>query len=200
LDVSTDDEGDDADRYTPEEIKSALAELSKADMGRLLDMSEYLAKRCRLSGDDLLQEACCRALEGRRRCGRRTSIVGFLWGVMRSLASEEIEAIKGNRRPVLASELVRDGDRDAGPDVLTDEVAPGDVAMVSRIHDNAVLEKIEALVGGDEQLAMLLEGLKDNLRGEALQELLGTDVKGLAALRKRLKRSLTSIDPERIAS
>ena len=198
--MSTDDEGDDADRCTPEEIKAAFAGLSKADMGRLIEMSEYLAKRCRLSGNDLLHEAFCRALEGRRQCGRGTSIVGFLWGVMRSLASEEVEAIKGNRRPVLASELVRDGDRDAGQDLLTVGAAHGDDAMVSRIDDRAVLEKIEALVSGDEQLAMLVEGLKDNLRGEALQELLGVDVKGLAALRKRLKRSLTSIDPERIAS
>ena len=189
-----------ADRYTPDEIKAALAGLSKAEMGRLIEMSEVLAKRCRLSGDDLLHEAFCRALEGRRRCDRGTSIVGFLWGVMRSLASEEVEAIKGNRRPVLVSELVKDGDRDAGQDVLSIGARLADDAMVSRIHDSAVLEKIEALVKGDDQLAMLVEGLKDNLRGEALQELLGVDVKGLAALRKRLKRSLTSIDPERIAS
>lgn len=200
LDVSTDDEGDTADRYSPDEINVALAGLSQAEMGRLIEMSAVLAKRCRLSGDDLLHEAFCRALEGRRRCGRGTSIVGFLWGVMRSLASEEIEAIKGDRRPVLVSEFAKDGDRDAGADVLTVNVAPGDGAMVSRIHDNVVLEKIEALVSGDEQLAMLVEGLKDNLRGEALQDLLGVDVKGLAALRKRLKRSLTSIDSERIAS
>lgn len=198
--MSTDDEGEGAGRYSPEEIKAVLAGLSEAEMGRLIDMAEYLAKRCRLSGDDLLHEAFCRALEGRRRCRRGTSIVGFLWGVMRSLASEEIEAIKGNNRPVLASELARDGDRDAGQDVLTIAAAHGDDVMVSRVHDRAVLEKIEALVSGDEQLAMLVEGLKDNLRGEALQELLGVDVKGLAALRKRLKRSLTSIDPERIAS
>jgi DNA-directed RNA polymerase specialized sigma24 family protein len=200
LDVNTDDEGDTSNRYSPDEIKTALAGLSQADMGRLIEMSEVLAKRCRLSGDDLLNEAFCRALEGRRRCGRGTSIVGFLWGVMRSLASEEIEAIKTDRRPVLVSEFAKDGDRDAGQDVLTVNLTPGDGAMVSRIHDKAVLEKIEALVSGDEQLAMLVEGLKENLRGEALQELLGVDVKGLAALRKRLKRSLTSIDPERIAS
>ncbi len=46
LDVSTDDEGADADRYTPDEIKAALTGLSKAEMGRLIEMSEVLAKRC----------------------------------------------------------------------------------------------------------------------------------------------------------
>ena len=88
---------------------------------------------------------------------------------MRSLASEEIEAIKGNRRSVLASELVRDGDRDPGQDLLTVGAVHGDDAMVSRIDDRAVLEKIEALVSDDEQLAMLVEGLKDKIPFHDLQ-------------------------------
>lgn len=198
--MSTNDEVDDESRLSPEEFKSALGELSKSDMGRLIQMSEYLAKRCRLSGEDLLHEAFCRALEGRRRCGRGTAIVPFLWGVMRSLASEEIESIKANRRPVLASELVRDGDRDGGADALSGETANNEDALLSRIDDGVLLEKIEALVSGDDQLAILVEGLKDGMRGEALQDLLGVDVKGLATLRKRLKRSVTSFSRERIAS
>lgn len=198
--MSTNDEVDDDSRLSPDEFKTALGELTKSDMGRLIQMSEYLAKRCRLNGEDLLHEAFCRALEGRRRCGRGTAIVPFLWGVMRSLASEEIESIKANRRPVLASELVRDVDRDGGADALSGEAGNSEDAMLSRIDDGVILEKIDALVSADDQLAMLVEGLKDGMRGEALQELLGVNLNGLAALRRRLKRSVTSFNRERIAS
>jgi DNA-directed RNA polymerase specialized sigma24 family protein len=168
-------------------------------MGRLIGMSRYLVKGCRLSSDDLLQEAICRVIEGRRRCNRGTPIVSFMWGVMRSLASEEIEAIKGLRRPILASELAKDFGQDVDVGSLVLDTRTED-AMASSIDDRVLLQNIEAKISGDEQLEMLVEGLKDNLRGEDLQELLGVDVKGLAALRKRLKRLLTSIDPERIAS
>jgi hypothetical protein len=56
------------------------------------------------------------------------------------------------------------------------------------------------MVAGDEQLQLLIEGIYDNMRGAELQELLGVDEKGLAALRKKLRRLLLAAFPGGIAS
>ena len=62
--------------------------------------------------------------------------------------------------------------------------------------DNArVLAVIENLIADDEELQMLVEGLCDRMRGGQLEELLDVDAKGLATIRKRLRRKLQAAFP-----
>ncbi len=185
---------DDGDRITVDEIHIAIDGLSDEDIARLVTAAKMYSRFCGISPDDLLQEAYMRALDGSRTCGAGTTVVGFLCGVMRSLASQENEARKSGFRPVV---VMRNGEP-VLPDVAADIVSP-EQSAASAIDDTRVLAKIEALVADDEQLQLLIEGLDDGMRGAELQDLLGIDEKGLAALRKKLIRRLQVTFPDRIA-
>ncbi len=185
---------DDGDRFTVEEIRVAIDTLSDGDVARLVAAAKGFSRLCRIPAEDLLQEAYARAL-GSRTCDRAAGIVGFICGTMKSLASQENEARKSGFRPV---DVLQNGEP-VLPDVATDSVSP-EQSAISAIDDVETLAEIESLVAGDEQLHLLIEGIYDNMRGSKLQELLGVDEKGLAALRKRLNRALQSAFPNRSVS
>jgi DNA-directed RNA polymerase specialized sigma24 family protein len=197
MDLEADEKGptDDGDRFTVGEIHDSIDGLSDADVARLMSAANVFYRVCGIPAEDLLQEAYTRALEGSRTCGRSTNIVPFLCGVMKSLASQEIEARKNGFRPVT---VMRDG-QPVLPDVAADIVSP-EQSAASAIDAGETLRRIDALVADDEQLQFLLEGIDDEMRGAELQDLLGTDEKGLAALRKKFRRRLQGAFPDRIAS
>jgi DNA-directed RNA polymerase specialized sigma24 family protein len=192
-----DDKGlpDDGDRFTVAEMHNSIEALSDPDVAKLVAASRAFCRLCGIPPDDLLQEAYTRALEGRRTCHRGTGIVEFLCGVMKSLASQENEARKEGLRPVV---VMRNGEP-VLPDVAADMVSP-EQAAASAIDDRGALAAIEGLVANDEPLQLLIEGIDDDMRGAELQDLLGTDEKGLAALRKKFRRLLQGAFPDRIAS
>jgi DNA-directed RNA polymerase specialized sigma24 family protein len=186
---------DDGERFTVAEIHVAIETLSDGDVARLVSGAKAFSRLCRIPAEDLLQEAYTRAMDGSRTCCRATGIVGFLCGVMKSLASQENEARKNGFRSV---DVLRNGEP-VLPDFAADSASP-EQSAVSAIDDVETLAKIETLVANDEQLHLLIEGIYDNMRGAELQELLGVDEKGLAALRKRLKRALQGAFPNRSVS
>jgi DNA-directed RNA polymerase specialized sigma24 family protein len=192
-----DDKGlpDDCDRFTVAEMHDSIEALSDPDFARLDSASRAFSRLCGIPADDLLQEAYTRALEGRRTCRRGTGIVEFLCGVMKSLASQENEARKEGLRPV----VVRRNGEPVLPDVVADIVSP-EHATASAIDDRDALAAIDGLVADDEQLQLLIEGIDDDMRGAELQDLLETDERGLAALRKKFRRLLQGAFPDRIAS
>jgi DNA-directed RNA polymerase specialized sigma24 family protein len=182
------------DRLTVAGIHDSVDAITEADLARLEMAARGFSRTCGIDADDLLQEALTRALEGDRTCGRGTPFIPFLCGVMQSLASEEYEARKEGRRPVT---VLRKGEP-VLPDAPTLEPSPEQSAG-STIDDRPTLAAIEAGAAGDEQLQLLMEGIYDGMRGAELEQLLSVDTKGLAAVRKRLKRLLIGIK-ERVPS
>ncbi len=121
--------------------------------------------------------------------------LAFICGVMRSLASQENEARKEGFRPVV---VMRDGEP-VLPDVASDAPSP-ERATISAIDHKPLLDEISATAAGDEQLQLLIEGICEQMRGAELQDLLGVDEKGLAAVRKRLKRLLQNKRTKQVLS
>ena len=185
----------DGDRLTVAEVHDSITAVSQADMGRLVEAAQGFSSLCGIPWNDLLQEAFTRALEGKRTCKRGTALVPFICGVMRSFVSQENEARKEGFRPTV---ITRNGEAIL-PDVPADDPSPERSAF-SAIDGRTLLAKIEAAVTGDEQLQLLIEEIIDRMRGEELQELLGVDTKGLAALRKKFWRLLKQLCPDGIAS
>jgi DNA-directed RNA polymerase specialized sigma24 family protein len=183
----------DGDRFTVAEIHDLIDALTDADVARLVAASRSFCRFCGIPAEDLLQEAYKRALDGTRTCRRGVGTVPFLCGVMKSLLSQEIKARKDGFRPV----VVKIGA--SLPDVAADIVSPEQTA-ISAIDDRGVLARVERLVAEDEKLQLLIEAIDDGMRGTELQQLLETDEKGLAALRRKLRRLLQSAFPDRIAS
>src|SRR4051794_9346397 len=82
-----------------EEIAEAISRLSAADRVRLVKAARHFACHWTMSGDDLLQEAVFRALDGSRHCPCDLPIAAFLAGIMRSLSSTALRSMK--RQPKL---------------------------------------------------------------------------------------------------
>lgn len=187
--VGADEHGD---LLSVDEARVRLDSLSNDEANKLIQISKWFANRCEVPAEDLRQEAIVRVLSGSRQCRRGADFVRFLAGVMRSLVSAESEAKKAGVRPVL---VVLDSKN--GHDVADDALSP-EHWVASRMDDGQTLAEIDRIIADDEQLQLLVEGLADNMIGADLEVLLGVDVKGLAAARKRLRRRLLNEFPERM--
>jgi DNA-directed RNA polymerase specialized sigma24 family protein len=183
------------DRMTVAEVRDSIETISDPDMARLVSAARGFSRLCGIDPEDLLQEAFTRTLEGRRTCEPGTPLVPFICGVMRSFVSQENEARKDGFRPTL---VLRNGEP-VLPEVPADDPSPERSAM-SAIDDRPVLAEIERAAAGDEKLQLLIEGIYEGMRGVELQELLSLDVKGLAAIRKKLWRLLQDTSSSRDVS
>jgi DNA-directed RNA polymerase specialized sigma24 family protein len=186
---------DDDLRYTKDEVAAALATLTQADISRLMQAAWRMAAIVKMSGDDLFQEAYLRALDS-RSCKRGTGMPGFLRGIMRSVASEGPRARK-KAREECGLEIVYLGNYgDPGmPDPESSDVGAEEAAL-AKVYYGPMVAQAKTSIADDYELQLLCEGLNDGMRGKELEELLGTDVKGLAAARKRLGGRLHAAFPK----
>jgi hypothetical protein len=177
-------------RYRAEQIRAMLEALTDDDHRRLTAIVRHFAPRTDMTEDDLRQEAFLRVLSS-RTCSVDVGIVDFLAGTIRSIASETPRARKRAREGA-GIELVYVPEYGSG-----DASEPADRMMPSpeeqglaRIVYAKEIERAGKLVAGDYELELLVEALADGHRGKDLEDVLGTDTKGLAAVRKRWIRKL----------
>lgn len=186
----SEESGSDAIRYTAAQIRAALDGLSDDDHRRLTMVARHFAPRTNMSEDDLRQETFLRVLSS-RTCKVEVSIVEFLSGTIRSIASETPRARKRARKNA-GLELVYVPEYGTG-DVPEPEdqktPSPEDQALARTMYTKEI-ERAGQLVAGDYELELLVEALADGQRGKDLEDVLGTDTKGLAAARKRWIRKL----------
>jgi DNA-directed RNA polymerase specialized sigma24 family protein len=189
--MQSDDEDASSDvRYTPEEVRAALDGLTEQDHARITLIARHFAPRTGMSYEDLRQEAFLRVLTT-RTCKVGVDICDFLAGTIQSIASEAPRARKRARENA-GLELVYVSDYGASdvPDPEDrDTASPEDQALARTIYAREV-QRVGQLLAGDYELELLAEALADGNRGKELEELLGTDTKGLAAARKRLLRKM----------
>ncbi|SFM31259.1 hypothetical protein SAMN05192568_102666 [Methylobacterium pseudosasicola] len=188
------DDGVDVPRYAPDEIIAAVEDLSPAEVARIEAVSRYFAPRCAMQPEDLRQEAYARAF-GTRSCRVGTGMVEFLAGIMKSIASDGYRSRKKAREKGGFEVVHVEGYGANGvPDPIFEAPSPEEAALSKRYHSEA-LAKAMACIDNDDELQLLVEGLFDGMRGKDLEDLLGKDTKGLAAVRKRLSRRLFAAFP-----
>lgn len=183
-------------RYSPEDIGDAISSLSAADFARIKIMARHFAPRSGMTVDDLQQETFVRAL-GSRTCKVGTPILAFLHGVMKSIASEAPRARKRAQAEDgsgLEMVFVADYASSGVGEAVSDELSPEDTSL-SVLYHKRMLEEALACIEDDLELQLLVEGRFDGLRGKELEDLLGTDTKGLAAARRRLAERLKARFP-----
>jgi len=183
-------EDEEADYLSVEEVRVMICQLPPLDASRIIKAARWFSARCGIPDEDLRQEALTRLLAGERRVRRNVDFAKVIGGIIKSIAWDEIVAVKAGRREVLPPP-----DGISGPDLADPSPSPEALVLSAR-DDGAMLATIDRLIEGDEQLQLLVEGICDKMKGEALQELLGVGVQGLAAARKRLTRRLQSAFPK----
>lgn len=184
------EESQDADHLSVDEVREAILQLGKGDAAKIRQAARWFERRCGMPADDLMQEAFVRMLGGSRRVPREPNFVAVVLQVIRSIASGEMDAIANGHREVRSIPNGTDG-----PEMV--DCSPSPECMVLSAHDGGkILTTIDHLIEDDEQLQLLVEGLCDGMMGEELEQLLEVDTKGLATIRKRLKRRLLSAFPK----
>ena len=173
---------------SPAQIERAVSTLSDADLIRLRLAANYYSQPA-IAADDLLQEAICRSLEGRRRCPTNVDLVVFLSQTMRSIASEERQ--KDKRLGVSVPTEAEDGGESAyAVSPAVEETAIGE-EEAARIRGGIV-----SLFADDEKARDLVEGVMEEFTREELRELTDLDETAYETKRKLIRRRIQRAYPK----
>ncbi|WP_245458270.1 transposase [Rhizobium leguminosarum] len=175
--------------HTAEEAIAAFRGLSNEDQRNIVATARAcLAGTGFATPQELISEAYIRIAEGRRKWSEGKTFSQFLGGVLRSLATD------GDFLPE-ERKLVR---RNKGSAIVTSEhldtiSIENDDELAQKARDEEALTKLEERFAGDEEMELLLMGIRGELIGQDLQEFIGVDAKRLEALRTRLTRELKKL-------
>lgn len=166
-------------------MRERLRALTTEQYQRLIKRSQYLVRYQRILAADLRQEALLRALDGRRKCRQSWDIVAFLNGVMRSMIRDDCRDEAEGRTLVLHDDL----------DGAASDNAPFPFEKLANdaLDYRRTIASIGQALSSDPQLMALVDAISSGKRGEELQRQLHVDERGLAALRRRLKRKLDRV-------
>ena len=174
------------DCHAIEDALAAFRNLSGREKDNVMIAAKFLAGRGNIAdAHELMNEAYVRIADGVRRWPRSTSFARFLVGVVKSLATDADFATDAKKIRSLSKPYAVVAE-DRLPEVA-DNCDP-----VGAVHEKEVQElrisRLEAHFQGDNEMQLLLMGIREGLRGQALEQLLEVDTKGLEALRTRFKR------------
>lgn len=169
-----------------DEIAAAIRSLTDAQWIRLRKASGYFAWAYDLSGDDLLQEAFCRALAGTRQCPTSVDVVKFLKEAMRSIANGESEKVENqiDTVPVIQSGAVVSGAED-----IKDSTPGQEESMVAAEMSEAMRQAVLGLFPNDPQARDLADGILAGYEGEELRTLTDLDQTSYASKRRFMRRT-----------
>lgn len=174
------------------DIEAALRALPEAGWIRLRKISHIFANLSTIKADDLLQEACRRALDGSRRCPRNLDLFKFLDGTMRSIASDTLKAEK--RHPHLSLVSVIDGEEDTYEP--PDEQPSAEDALIGEQEVARIKQAILLLFEDDPVAQIMVEGIMEDMDGEELRALTELDKTAFASKRRLIKRRTEKAFPE----
>lgn len=178
--------------FSVAEIDAALRDLSEAGWVRLQKIAGSLGGVYRIEAEDLLHEACCRALDGRRRCPRHVDLFKFLGDAMKSIASDTLKSQIRHPELRLVSSSESEDDVFDPPDNrqnIEDELANEQEAM-------QIKQRILDLFQDDPIAQVMTEGIMEGMEGEELRDLTSLDKAAFASKRRLIKRRITRAYPE----
>jgi hypothetical protein len=174
------------EHLTYDEVASALDGLTPLDLARLDAIERRYLGGTDFAEGDLLQEATCSALFEEKRCPRTTRFMAFLVQSIRNIA--------GHRRNRLQQQApIEDatfGERRSKFELEDSGPSPEDAAIRAE-QDRRASEVYAALnvhYGADEEMSMVLLGLENDMRGEALRDFVGVDQARLDYAIKKIRR------------
>ena len=175
------------------EVDNALQKLSDAGWLRLRKIARTLANIYLIEADDLLQEACCLALEDRRHCPRHVDIFKFLGEAMQSIASDTLKS--RTRHPELR--LVSNSDDEDDETIDPPDDRPDVEEVLAQEHEAKLIkQRILDLFLDDPNAQIMVEGIMEGMEGDELQDLTSLDKTAFASKRRLIKRRIEKGFPE----
>lgn len=173
------------------DIDAALRALPDVGWIRLHKIAGILARTYPVEAEDLLHEACCRALDGRRRCPSNVDLFRFFAEAMRSIASDTLKAV--NRHPELRLVSNADGEENAydPPDEQ-----PGTEETLIREQEVARIKQTILNCFEDDPVAhIMVDGIMEGMDGEELRAFTEQDKTAFASKRRLIKRRIAKAFP-----
>jgi hypothetical protein len=169
------------------EVVDRIRSMSDADKLRFKKASQYFSYGGARPPGDLRNEAIRRAADGTRKCRSNLSIIQFLLGVLRSIASSDRKAF--SRSPLLKV-VPRDGPA-AGSlaDFADPRLSPED-QMIRAEEFSELKRKFLNLFEDDAVAQTIAEGMIDEMEGAELRELVGLSDKDFATKRRLVRRRI----------
>jgi DNA-directed RNA polymerase specialized sigma24 family protein len=162
------------------EVRSEINSLTAGEQTKLIKIAGYYA---RIEGpDDLVQEAICRVLERKRVWPRGLEKLGFLAGVIKSIAGDRKRAL--DRKSAALVELNRE-EMERIKKVVGDKEAEERVAA-----DEMDLERVMVLFDDDPIAQKILKGMADGARGKDLQQASGLSRMEYESKRTKIRRRI----------
>jgi DNA-directed RNA polymerase specialized sigma24 family protein len=185
-----------SEHFSGAEVTEAIRGLDSTALVRLRRIARFLARFSSIAADDLVQEACCRAMEETRVCPREMLLVPFLAGVMRSILSGAAKAHARHPEWPL-DELMAKG-RDWSDNAMTAEAV-----LIATEDEKALIERaavikrqVLGLFEDDLVAQTIAEGVMEGLEGEELRVLTELDKTAFASKRKFIRRRIAKTFPE----
>lgn len=175
-----------------DEIGRAFDALSPDDKLKLAAIEAVLLSGTGLGKGELVNEAVCRAMTGRRKCPRNVPFMAFLVETMKSIASH---ARNGRRRAVAAADPPQPANT-AGSDTADAVLAPSPEEELIAKQDADAVQKIYGHFEDDGEAGLVLLGWAEGLRGKALREATGLDQAGLDYAIKRIRIRMRKLYPK----
>lgn len=173
MDISTTGpEPADSANLSVAEAEAAIRALTDRDKTSLMKIAMIYAGKTPYDHEDLVQEALLRVLDGKRIWPRDLGPTQFLWGVVRSIASEW----KKKRKP---------------PKILPETADPA--GEERRANAGLDVVKILALFDDDPIAQIIVRGMMEGLRGQELQDLSGLDKTEYESKRTKIRRRLEKL-------
>ncbi len=182
----------DRDVFNPDEICAAIDGLATVDLARLRRAARLLALGLACEADDLIGEAVAATLAGARTCPRRMSLVPFLIGAMRSIASAARAAASRVETTVSLEATGTDG----RPLVVPVDPKPTAEICLLAAEDKAErIAALENLFADDEQALLMLWADLELTPKEEIMTMNDLDETAYATIRRRMRRAINARYP-----
>jgi DNA-directed RNA polymerase specialized sigma24 family protein len=175
------------DVLSVDEFKENLSSLTEAQWIKLGKTADYLCLGLAIEGQDILNLAFCKALEGKRKCPQGLPAVIFMRGVMESLVSAYLK--KRKRDPLQLTVQISADDSDDSLDIndLQPTVDTPEEILIAK----QTLEEIDQAVKGDE--AMVIMAQLDGYSPQQIQETVGLNPTQYASTLRAIRRKLDKL-------
>ena len=164
--------------HTIDDVRAALA-FGEAEWTYLRRLARNQC-RGRRPGEEneVIQDAICRVLEGKRRWPKGLNFFAFLSGVMKSIVSENPKI--GFRRNI---------DRDIE---LAADAASQDTSAADLVLESEIVTYVMALFEDDPEAEALAEGIMEGWEKDDLLGLFNGEVTRYETVRKRFRRKINA--------
>jgi len=175
---------------TREEVGDAIRAFSPANRARLRSAARYFGLARGLDPDDLVQEGLMRAID-ERNCPDNVSVVRFVVGIIRSIASGESDKLANQ-----VDFIPIDHTGGATDTVLSiaDEAEDAEAQLIAGERAEACRKmhgEIVALFADDQVALLVLEGMMDGMSVDEMLELTGLDRTAYDSKRKLIRRRIS---------